>query len=188
MATSFPERVGKSRQELLAAERWVSAHLPGIGQSVAGYPRLRRSSNLIALSLGMIRITEYGGAFGLGTVFKITSAGTLTTLYNFCQVVNQFGYCTDGQRPEGGLVQASNGNFYGTASVGGANDYGTAFKITPSGTLTTLYNFCSQSGCTDGASPVAGLIQATNGSLYGSTDGGGANTGGTVFEITRAAR
>jgi uncharacterized repeat protein (TIGR03803 family) len=58
------------------------------------------------------------------------------------------------------------------------------FKITPSGVLTTLYNFCSQSACMDGASPAAGLIQATNGSLYGTTDGGGSNTGGTVFEIT----
>jgi uncharacterized repeat protein (TIGR03803 family) len=58
------------------------------------------------------------------------------------------------------------------------------FKITPNGTLTTLYNFCSQSACTDGASPIAELIQATNGNLYGTTDGGGANTGSTVFEIT----
>jgi uncharacterized repeat protein (TIGR03803 family) len=91
--------------------------------------------------------------------------GTLTTLFSFCPLVNQFGYGTDGERPDRGLVQASNGNFYGTASVGGANDYGTVFKITPSGTLTTLYNFCSQSGCADGTSPVAELIQATNGSL-----------------------
>lgn len=110
--------------------------------------------------------------------------GTLTTLFGFCPLVNQFGYGTDGERPDRGLVRASHGNFYGTASVGGANDYGTVFKITPSGTLATLYNFCSQSGCADGTSPVAELIQATNGSLYGTTDGGGANTGGTVFEIT----
>ena len=98
--------------------------------------------------------------------------------------MNQFGYGTDGERPDRGSVRASHGNFYGTASVGGANDYGTVFKITPSGTLATLYNFCSQSGCADGTSPVAELIQATNGSSYGTTDGGGANTGGTVFEIT----
>ena len=85
-----------------------------------------------------------------GTVFKITPSGTLTTLYSFC---SQSG-CTDGHSPYAGLVQATNGDFYGTTLYGGANPYcGTVFKITPSGTLTTLYSFCSQSGCTDGANP-----------------------------------
>ena len=71
--------------------------------------------------------------------------------------------------PLGGLVQATNGDFYGTTYYGGANGSGTVFKITPGGTLTTLYSFCAQSGCTDGASPVAGLVQATNGDFYGTT-------------------
>ena len=125
--------------------------------------------------------TSYGGASGLGTVFKITPSGKLTTLYSFC---SQSG-CTDGETPDTALVQATNGDFYGTTCCGGANAYGTVFKITPSGTLTTLYSFCSQSsGCTDGERPYAALVQATNGDFYGTTSHGGANAYGTVFKIT----
>jgi uncharacterized repeat protein (TIGR03803 family) len=119
-----------------------------------------------------------------GTVFKITPSGTLTTLYSFC---SQSG-CTDGSTPVAGLVQAANGDLYGTAGLGGASNYGTVFKITPSGTLTTLYSFCSQSGCTDGSIPLAGLVQATDGDFYGTTDGGAGTCPppgcGTVFKIT----
>jgi uncharacterized repeat protein (TIGR03803 family) len=91
-----------------------------------------------------------------------------------------------------GLIQATNGDLYGTTSYGGANGpyEGTVFKITPGGTLTTVYSFCSQGGslCTDGEFPQAGLIQATNGDLYGTTYNGGTNCApagcGTVFKIT----
>ncbi|MGA2581422.1 MAG: choice-of-anchor tandem repeat GloVer-containing protein [Bryobacteraceae bacterium] len=130
--------------------------------------------------------TSTGGISDLGTVFKITASGTLTTLYSFC---SQSG-CADGEFPMAGLVQATNGDLYGTTSAGGANacppnpGCGTVFKITPSGTFTTLYSFCSQSGCADGEFPLAGLVQATNGDLYGTTSQGGANGGGTVFKIT----
>jgi uncharacterized repeat protein (TIGR03803 family) len=127
--------------------------------------------------------TLYGaGTYGYGgTVFKITPSGTLTTLYSFCSKSG----CTDGSEPYAGLVKAANGDLYGTTFNGGANSEGTVFKITPSGTLTTLYSFCSQSGCTDGNRPVAGLVQATNGDLYGTTNSDGAEyTGGTVFKIT----
>src|ERR1022692_4369163 len=124
--------------------------------------------------------TSNGGANGQGTVFKITPGGTLTTLYNFCSQTN----CTDGDQPFAGLVQAADGDLYGTTYGGGANGgYGTVFKITPGGTLTTLYSFCSQSGCTDGAGPEAGLVQAANGNFYGTSYYGGTN-GGTVFKIT----
>ena len=127
--------------------------------------------------------TTSGGAGGGGTVFKITPGGQLTTLHSFCSQSN----CTDGEYPEAGLVQATNGNFYGTTyGGGGANGRGTVFKITPGGTLTTLYSFCPQSGCPDGGSPQAGLIQATNGSFYGTTFAGGAHDLGTVFKITLA--
>src|SRR5208282_794266 len=121
-----------------------------------------------------------------GTVFKITPSGTLTTLYSFC---SQSG-CTDGEGPYAGLVQGTDGNFYGTTLFGGVNDScidgigcGTIFKITPSGTLTTLYSFCSQSGCTDGAEPWVGLVQDTNGNFYGTTDVGGGNNG-AVFSLS----
>jgi uncharacterized repeat protein (TIGR03803 family) len=120
-----------------------------------------------------------GGANSVGTIFKINPSGTLTTVSSFC-----FEGC--GGDPFAGLVQATNGDFYGTAESGGANGHngGTVFKITPSGTLTTLYSFCSQSGCTDGENPYAGLVQATDGNFYGTTVGGGANGDGTVFRIT----
>ena len=134
--------------------------------------------------------TYYGGASGDGTVFKITPAGTLTSLYSFCSETN----CTDGASPYAGLIQGTDGNFYGTTYYGGANKdmicsmegygCGTIFKMTPSGTLTTLYSFCSQTNCADGYQPTAGLIQASNGNFYGTTSSGGAKEDGTVFEIT----
>jgi uncharacterized repeat protein (TIGR03803 family) len=121
-----------------------------------------------------------GQSGGCGTVFKITPSGTLTRLYSLRG--------TDGAFPWG-LIQATDGNLYGTTLEGGANDLcnaacGTVFKITLSGTLTTLHNFCSESVCADGASPYAGLVQGTDGNLYGTTEGGGANSQGTLFKIT----
>src|SRR5580704_14948235 len=122
-------------------------------------------------------MTEGDGANGDGTVFKITPSGTLTTLHSFDG--------TDGAGPPGGPIQATDGNFYGTKYLGGANDSGTVFKMTPGGTLTTLYSFCSQSNCSDGFSPSAPLVQATNGDLYGTTESPFA---GTVFKITLSGK
>jgi len=129
----------------------------------------------------------YDGAHGYGTVFKITAAGKLTTLYSFCANTN----CTDGEYPSGGLVQAINGNFYGTTGSGGTYNMGTVFQITPGGRLTPLYSFCTQPNCTDGTSPSAPLLQGSDGNLYGTTVGGGASSPstcvygcGTVFKIT----
>ena len=122
--------------------------------------------------------TELGGAHGSGTVFKITPGGTLTALYSFCALAN----CSDGANPYAGLVQATDGNFYGTTAGGGSRQYGTVFKITPAGTLTTLHSFNE----TDGASPVGGLVQATDGNLYGTTRGAYGQFPGTVFKITAA--
>jgi uncharacterized repeat protein (TIGR03803 family) len=123
---------------------------------------------------------EEGGVYGGGTVFKISSGGVLKVLYSFCSQTK----CADGSVPLAGLVQATNGSFYGTTAEGGSNNDGTVFKITPSGTFTSLYSFCSQTGCADGSGPLAGLVQATNGNLYGTTGAGGANSVGTVFRIT----
>jgi uncharacterized repeat protein (TIGR03803 family) len=121
-----------------------------------------------------------GGSFcfvhgGCGTIFQITPAGTLTTLYNFC---SQSG-CTDGIFPYGGLVQGTDGNFYGT-TIGGGVGNGTVFKITPGGTLTTLHIF----DVNDGGSPRGTLVQGTDGNFYGTTTDGGANFEGSVFVIT----
>lgn len=115
-----------------------------------------------------------------GTVFSINIKNTLSTLYTFCRQPN----CTDGESVNSGLVLATNGNYYGTTSSGGEFTRGTVFQITSNGTLTTLYSFCAQPNCIDGVSPVSGLLQASDGNLYGSTDGGGANNLGTIFRIS----
>ncbi len=114
-------------------------------------------------------------------VFTITPTGALTTLYSFCL---QSG-CSDGAYPYAGLVLASDGNFYGTTTGGGTNYDGTVFKITTSGTLTTVHSFDG----TDGSVPYAGLVQAIDGNFYGTTynggDGNDCNNGcGTIFKIT----
>ena len=117
------------------------------------------------------------GAFGGGTIFSISPMGSMTTVYNFCAQTN----CADGRFP-GGVSQGSDGNFYGTTLVGGANAGGTVFRITPVGTLTTVYNFCTQPSCADGDQP-SGFVPAADGNFYGTTFIGGAFGAGTVFKI-----
>jgi len=126
--------------------------------------------------------TNSGGVNGYGTVFRITPAGELTTLYSFCAQ----SACTDGANPQAGLVQATSGDLYGTTVAGGSNGQGTVFKITPNGALTTLHSFCALSDCSDGSGPMAALVQATNGDLYGTASTGGVNGGGTIFRLTPA--
>ena len=130
--------------------------------------------------------TDFGGHGNYGTAFTFMPQGTVTTLYSFCSQSD----CADGSFPAGGLVQASDGNFYGVTSYGGdsvacSGGCGTVFKITATGTLSTLHSFAA----TDGFDPDAGLIQATDGNLYGTTVEGGYDYMcpggcGTIFEIT----
>jgi uncharacterized repeat protein (TIGR03803 family) len=122
--------------------------------------------------------TSYGGPNDLGTIFQVTPAGVLTTLHSFSG--------RDGNQPTGGLVQTSNGDFYGTTVSGGGtavcfSGCGTVFKMTSAGVLTTLHRFMS----TDGAYPIGGLVQGTDGNFYGTTSQRGPNTGntGTVFKM-----
>jgi len=156
----------------------------------------RPASELVQGSEGDFYGTTYdGGVYTLdgggGTVFKITPSGTLTTLYSFCSQIVA-GQCPDGFVPQTGLVQAANGDLYGTMGGGGANLRGYVFKITPTGTLTPLYSFCSQTNCADGAGPLAGLVLANDGNFYGTTSSGGGyddadyfpDGGGTIFKIT----
>ena len=127
--------------------------------------------------------TPYGGTHKVGTIFKITPQGVLTTLHNFCGTTCGEGYGTD--QP---LIEASDGNFYGTAPSGGFNHGGTIFKISPTGKFTLLYSFCLKAGCADGFGP-NGLVQATDGNFYGTTRFGSTGidatvNGGTIFRFT----
>jgi uncharacterized repeat protein (TIGR03803 family) len=100
-------------------------------------------------------------------------AQTFTVLYNFTGG-------SDGGYPYGGLIQDANGNLYGTTSAGGASNYGTVFKVTPTGTETVLYSFA---GGSDGKYPYAGVILDSEGNVYGTTYQGGASNDGTVFKV-----
>jgi uncharacterized repeat protein (TIGR03803 family) len=118
--------------------------------------------------------TSSAGTNGLGTVFKINTNGALTTLHSFNGT-------NDGGGPKAGLVQGSDGNFYGTTYGGGTNGYGTVFKISTNGALTTLYSF---NDTNDGGFLYAGLVQGRDGNFYGTTSEGGTNGYGTVFKIS----
>jgi len=123
--------------------------------------------------------TTLGGANGEGAVFKLTSAGAYSILYSFTAIAS--GKNTDGALPYAALVQGGDGNLYGTTSYGGASNFGTVYKITPSGTFTTLYSF---TGAADGGHPRASLTKADGSTFYGTTSGGGANNLGTAFKVT----
>ena len=145
-------------------------------------------ANLVEGSDGYLYgLTTLGGTncppYGCGTVFKIAFDGTLVTLHSFNG--------NDGASPIGALTQGRDGNLYGTTAYGGnlacTGGCGTVFKISPSGTFSTLYTFCVQANCPDGDGPdmgVNGLARATDGNFYGVTQFGGANNAGTIFKIT----
>jgi uncharacterized repeat protein (TIGR03803 family) len=119
--------------------------------------------------------TQNGGANGYGTIFQLTTNGTPATLYGFTGD-------GDGGYPIAGLVQGVDGHLYGTASVGGADGWGTIFNITSSGTFGALHSFL---GAADGGFPYAELMQGVDGNVYGTAlEGGVANGWGTVFKIS----
>jgi len=121
--------------------------------------------------------TLTGGSAGQGAVFKMTPAGSITILHSFGSVTG------DGGNPQGGLIQGTDGNLYGTASAGGSGGGGTAFKITATGTFTLLHAFDDGSVSNDGEVPYGTLALGTDGNYYGTTAFGGS---GTVFKITPA--
>lgn len=115
----------------------------------------------------------YGGTNGYGAIFRIATNGALTTLYSFTNG-------SDGGNPYAGLTPGADGKLYGTTYLGGANGYGTVFKMTTNGIFTPLVSF----GGTNGAQPQAALLLASDGNFYGTTTSGGAYTNGTVFKLT----
>jgi uncharacterized repeat protein (TIGR03803 family) len=133
-------------------------------------------ANIIQGNDGNFYGTTYtGGTSEGGTVFKITPAGEETVLHSFA------GGATDGSYPSAGLIQGSDGNFYGTTSGGGPTGNGTVFKVTPSG-VATIFTFSGN----DGSGPFGALVQGSDGNFYGTTSSGGPTGNGTVFKITPA--
>ena len=138
------------------------------------------TAGLINASGTLYGTTLYGGTYGSGTVFSITTGGTE-------QVLHSFGNGSDGTKPTAALVNV-HGTLYGTTVSGGSYALGTVFSITPGGTETVLHSFGNGN---DGKQSQAGLVDL-NGKLYGTTYGGGkAGCGGgcgTVFSITPGGR
>jgi uncharacterized repeat protein (TIGR03803 family) len=114
------------------------------------------------------------GGNGLGTVFKMTPTGAITTLVSFNGANGSFAAT--------GLIQGGDGNLYGTTSGGGASGGGTVFEITPAGVLTTLVEFNGANGY----NPAAGLLLGNDNNFYGTTEFGGAGGLGTMFQMTPA--
>ena len=120
--------------------------------------------------------TAMGGTSGAGTVFKLTTQGTMTTLASFDGA-------DGGSNPGAGIIQASDGNFYGTTVLGGTAGAGTIFQVTPDGFFTTLYSFGSSTS--DGLYPLGALVQGPDGVFYGTTYAGGmGDCPGVIFKNT----
>jgi len=116
--------------------------------------------------------TQYGGAYGYGTVLEVSSKDKATVLYNFTGG-------SDGADPHAGVVADSSGNLYGTAFYGGANGAGVVFELS-GGTETVLHAFAGP----DGANPTAVLTRTSAGVIYGTTAYGGTSGKGVIFEIS----
>jgi uncharacterized repeat protein (TIGR03803 family) len=135
-------------------------------------------AGLLAASDGNLYGTTVFGGTGIGTVYRVTPSGQLTILVSF-------GANADGATPRSGLLHAKDGNLYGTTNRGGALDQGTVFRVTPTGVVSVVHTF---SEYVDGARPVGGLIEAADGTLYGTTfgtfDTEFYGSFGTVFKMT----
>ena len=135
------------------------------------------------LNAGLIQATDGflygtavgGGSQGHGLIFRTDTAGNVTELHSF------FNVDPDGVQPEAPLIQASDGYFYGTNSLRGTYDGGTAFRMDSSGNITRLYSFGAPG---EGANPFAGLVQGNDGAFYGTTIRGGSSDHGSVFRLT----
>ena len=119
--------------------------------------------------------TEAGGTDNFGTAYKITTSGSITTLYTFTDG-------TDGATPYAGVIPGASGLYFGTTVAGGSG-FGTVYQVTSSGSFSTLYTF---TGGSDGGNPYGGLITGTDGLLYGTTKTGGMHGFGTVYQLTKS--
>ena len=124
--------------------------------------------------------TTAGGASNNGTLFQMTPGGALTTLVEFTGITG----ANRGATPSSSLTLGGDGNFYGTTLIGGSNNLGSVFRLTPGGTLTTLVDFTGNGANNRGSVPYASLVLGNDGNLYGTTSQGGATGVGTIFRMT----
>ena len=138
------------------------------------FPTTNRFPRGIVMGLdGNFYGTTVGTSTGLGTVFKMTPQGTITILHTFSG--------NDGMNPIGQLILGTDGNFYGTTKNGGSGLDGVAYKITPAGVFTVLHNFANDG---HGATPIAGLVQATDGKFYGAALSNPGVASGLLYQLT----
>jgi uncharacterized repeat protein (TIGR03803 family) len=143
--------------------------------AASGDGRLPRGRLLRDATGNLYGTTFAGGISNKGTIFKLSSSGQETILYNFGAVAG------DGANPPAGVIMDNLGNLYGTTYLGGLHNNGTVFKLSPAGKLTILYNF---TGGDDGAHPYDDLDRDAGGNLFGTAFDGGASGLGTVFKLT----
>jgi uncharacterized repeat protein (TIGR03803 family) len=159
-----------STQILTAAVTWASSN--------ASIAAISNASGSQGQATGLV-VGSTSISAALGSVTSPTVTLTVTTQMD--SVLHSFTGAPDGSSPVTGLIQGTDGNFYGTTSAGGTHNDGTVFVVTPGGTETVLYSFA---GGSDGANPQAGLILGSDGNFYGTTASGGTDNLGTVFKIT----
>ena len=167
----------------LSASAQTFTTLSALGPTTGEYPQ---SSLVQGFDGNLYGTANDYGTYGGGTFFQVTPAGAVSALYNFCY--NDNTGCPDGAYPSGSIALGTDGNFYGTTqgSFTGSAGNGTAYKITPSGSMTVLHTFCALFNCADGIYPSLGLTLARNGNLYGVTNApdGSSNYQGVVFEMS----
>jgi uncharacterized repeat protein (TIGR03803 family) len=125
---------------------------------------------------GVTRLNVISGFTFYGTIFKISTNGALTTLYALNPA-----FSGDGTHPFAGLIQGLDGNFYGSTLLGGSDNDGTVFRISPAGSFSTLLSF---DGADDGQEPTAAMVQDAGGNFYGTTTFGGSYGKGSIFKLT----
>jgi len=166
---------------ILALASWMpfqSAWAENVLYAFTGGDGANPSSGVIKGPAGVLYgTTDFGGmgcSLGCGTIFKLTRDGREKVLHTFTNG-------SDGSDPAGPLISDSADNLYGEAAAGGSSGHGTAFNLSPNGTLTVLYAFTDRN---DGGAPTGGLIMDNAGNLYGTASQGGANGKGAIFEIS----
>ncbi len=149
----------------------------GVFSIIATIPSQSYSPLLVGTDGNLYGTTVYGGTFNRGTAFQFSPAKKKL------KVIHNFNSSTEGGGPYGPLMQGVDGKLYGTTSAGGSGSGGTVFQMTTAGKLVVLVNFSTTNNA-NGATPFSGVVQGSDGFLYGLASVGGANNLGTLFKVS----